>query len=161
MFAEGQAYVALSRVRSMEGLQILGCSAGCVKVYLPQPPLTKPCTSAHSKLHHAIRELRFACSGVRALLCGLPDLMAWLEPWVCQRISCAIHATRKLMRTSADWCRLAEWCRTSIGLWILESCTLTISGCAGSRCTASWPRRHTAYLHTALAISADHSADAA
>ena len=32
MFAQGQAYVALSRARSMEGLQITGFSPGCVKV---------------------------------------------------------------------------------------------------------------------------------
>ena len=31
MFAQGQAYVALSRARSMEGLQITGFSPGCVK----------------------------------------------------------------------------------------------------------------------------------
>lgn len=32
MFAEGQAYVALSRARSMEGLQVLDYTANCVKV---------------------------------------------------------------------------------------------------------------------------------
>ena len=32
MFAEGQAYVALSRARSMEGLQVLDYAPGCVKV---------------------------------------------------------------------------------------------------------------------------------
>ena len=32
MFAQGQAYVALSKARSMEGLQITGFSPGCVNV---------------------------------------------------------------------------------------------------------------------------------
>ena len=38
MFAEGQAYVALSRARSMEGLQVLDYAPGCVKV----PPVQGP-----------------------------------------------------------------------------------------------------------------------
>ena len=32
MFSDGQAYVALSRARSLEGLHITGYSPGCVKV---------------------------------------------------------------------------------------------------------------------------------
>ena len=32
VFAEGQAYVALSRARDLAGLQIAGVSRGCVKV---------------------------------------------------------------------------------------------------------------------------------
>jgi len=34
VFAEGQAYVALSRARDLAGLQIAGVSRGCVKARL-------------------------------------------------------------------------------------------------------------------------------
>jgi hypothetical protein len=39
IFAPGQAYVALSRASSLDGLEVIDANASCVKVPLPPPLL--------------------------------------------------------------------------------------------------------------------------
>ena len=72
MFAEGQCYVALSRVRSMEGLQILDSNPDCVKVRAGLPPHLSPDTTSQGPSIRTVARLRplTALSDASIVICS-------------------------------------------------------------------------------------------
>ena len=73
VFAEGQAYVALSRARDLSGLQIAGVSRGCVKVRSSRTERHMRCNGAgtvwaQTRTHVGVSEI--AEQGVQRALCS-------------------------------------------------------------------------------------------